>query len=315
MNVIRNQSQAFQFKFFSLESLGFICSLLFFSSCASTPPLEQWVQDRGYQFHKDYSSLNSLGWLEEKKGHLTKNPSIAITEEEIGDIPDFENNQNLAFKIEGKVQVQKFLNAFGGAKLEGAIEKIKNAEISLHNPHIKIARTMVPMGLCKKNKMLAATKILNTGAMSMRIKDSLDHNITGVFDIKTTEGSAGTWMKNSDELTLIGEGYNVGYVTQKVECFPKGKPEEFELIKGKSSQVGGVYFYYRKFSDGSKSTESLPIATMYIAPSAFMAKMGRIDQIFTASAQISGIIAEDTFNPDSAVGFSCGRLAATIVLL
>lgn len=56
------------------------------SLACTTPLLNEWVNDRGYQFHRDYSSIDTLGWVVQEPGVLAPSQMLKVVDRERGEL-------------------------------------------------------------------------------------------------------------------------------------------------------------------------------------------------------------------------------------
>src|SRR6188472_514412 len=112
--------------------------------CSTSPPLNKWVEERGYRFHRDYSSIDTLGWEVDRAGDLSSNQTVKAIEPKKGEIPDFSQSQNSTFHIEGKAATQKFLKQIVEVEASAEYDKIYSAEIELIKPYKFQATALLP---------------------------------------------------------------------------------------------------------------------------------------------------------------------------
>ncbi|MDD5772449.1 MAG: hypothetical protein PHX78_03185 [bacterium] len=248
-------------KLFSL----FLFLILIQVNCAHTPQtLKDWVKERGYTYYTDYSTINILGY-EDQKGKLQSNPYLSVSSEK-GNVPDVSQEKKHIFKIEGKAEIERFLNTATEGNITGKFERSAEAEIKLEMPFKKEASAFIPLGPCDNRVISIVTKVLNTGSMKLRIKDKSGIDITSTFKPILAKTESGVLIESGDEITISGNNFYVGYQTELKHCYlVKEKEIILKLREQYHDSELGIYALLSDYREENFRGEAL----VYIIPSNF----------------------------------------------
>ena len=282
---------------------------IFFSSIfifvlfgCSSPPLHNWVSERGYQFHKDYSSIDTLGWEVNEKRILTPNQFMRVAKRVKGELPDLNQSKSLAFKIEGKTETQNFLKKLGDVGAAGAFESVFSAEVHLKKPFKYQANRLVPLAACDKKEMTIVTKVLNTGTMTVKVFNKEKINISGKITIKGMETGGKSELTFEDENSETGGNLYVGYFPQRFKCVSIAKKDNLLLPIGQPTEFGGIDFYYLKYNSATDEVgNQLPVGETYIVPSGYYHQENRATELTSVfmelAQQIAKVNLDERLNP------------------
>jgi len=171
--------------------LAFILLLISIQlGCVTAPQPETWVEKRGYIFYPDYSTINILGY-ETKDSQLRRNTYFSIKSVEKGMLPKVEQINERIFEIKGSVEIENFLKKVTMGNIEGAFALAHIATMTLENPFKEEAAAFIPDRPCDNRKFSVVTKVLNTGAMKVTVKDDNGVNITSRFQPQRTNRNEG----------------------------------------------------------------------------------------------------------------------------
>jgi hypothetical protein len=264
----------------------------------STPQLNKWVDERGYQFHKDYSSIDTLGWLVQESGVLAPNQMFKVVDRERGDLPDMTQKSNLTFKVEGKAETQKFLRKVADVALTNEFETIHSAEVHLVGPHKFEATRILPLAVCNNQEVTLVTKVLNTGEMIIKLYDEAKNNITGQLTITGVDVKGKSELHLKDTESKSGCNLFVGYFPQRFKCRSIASTDNLIITKGQAMTYGGIDFYYNRFRTviDKSSGMTLPIADVFIAPSGFYVQQEKTSELTAAYMQLAQVIAAEALD-------------------
>lgn len=272
-------------------AVSIILSVLICTGCSTLPPLNKWVEDRGYHFHKDYSSINTLGWHVEGSGNLSPSPMLIAIDHQKGDIPDISTTKNLNLHIEGKAATQQFLKAIAAMDSSADFETAYSAEILLNKPFKSEATALFPISSCVNKEITVVTSVLNTGNMVMTIFDEQKKNITGKFTVKQVEGRVALKGDGRDTRLEIGKNLYVGYFPQRYRCTVISTNADLIIAKGKAVHFGGVDFQYLQYHTGEDAAGfSIPIAETYIVPSGYYESQGNTSALLNSSYELAELL-------------------------
>ena len=122
----------------------FVLFVFLHVSCIA--PIKEWVENRGYTFYRDYSTINILGY-EMHNGQPQSNPYLTVVSKK-GMIPDVTKKKQRMFKIEGSAEIERFLSSVTEGNITGKFEICKKAEITLKNPFKEETSAFIPLNPC-----------------------------------------------------------------------------------------------------------------------------------------------------------------------
>jgi len=234
-------------------------------SCAPNL-LQTWVEERGYTYYRDYSKLNILGY-EALNGRLRPNSYITVTGRE-GDTSDLSQKKNRIFKIEGAAEIEEFLKTVTDGNITGKFELSATAEIVLEKPFKQEALAFIPNTSCDALEMSIVTNVLNTGRIRLKITDKNGTDITSTFKASHIDRlRANLWVEFGNEISVSGEGFYVGYLTELRRCI-RVNQKEITLKYGEQVCDGEIGLC--GLAAASREAGYWTEALVYISPSNFI---------------------------------------------
>ncbi len=264
------------------------------SACTSAPALNTWVEQREYKFHKDYSTIDTLGWNLNEAGSLSPNGLVKVVDRERGEVPNFSSSQQKFFRLEGKAATDDFLRKVANLEVSAILDDIYFAEIELTKPFKYEAMAIAPRATCDNKVMEVVTRVLNTGDMRVKIYDSNRKNITSKVEIR--EGQANVKFLGTDNTAQleVGRSLFVGYYPQRYRCRTIDSNEDLRIEKDRAIHFGGVdfrYVQYRTIRDQDTGV-IIPTADVYIVPSGYFLSRHNTAQMFNSYVELASLLAD-----------------------
>jgi hypothetical protein len=226
--------------------------LVLLSGCAH--PLKQWVEDRGYTFIEDYSTINVLGRQLTNAG-LTPNRFFTVPEfgRVPGQLPDcWGTSQSVTVSIEGQAAAENVLKRISNLRIGGKLDRVSRVELTLTKPHKEELLVLIPsVGLRESEEVSVVTKVLNTGQLRVAAYDSTDANITASLDLyELGTGTLGAESKVESAYFETGADYYVGYVLVEGKLSVTGRDSKVSVVPNEkpvhvSDEFGGVHAIFK----------------------------------------------------------------------
>jgi hypothetical protein len=174
------------------------------------------------------------------------------------------------FKIEGSAEIEHFLKNVTKGNITGKFEISAEAEITLEKPFKEEVLGFIPISPCDNHEMSIVTNVLNTGNLKINIKDKRGGNISSTFKLKKAVDTKGeVKIEFGDEITISGEGFYVGYLTELKRCV---KVKEKEIILEERFEYYDSEIGIFAFLSATKEKDHMREALVYISPSNFIGK-------------------------------------------
>lgn len=191
-----------------------LCFLAFLVGCTG---LERWTKGRGYEFDRDYSTINPIGYVL-VDGDLRPNEHFVVAIPAKGSLPDQIESSERSIKIDGKAELSQLAKQLADLHVQGDFSSVASARLELSGPYKLSSYAFIPKsGVVQTASLTVVTDVLNTGAMKMRLYDKSGTDITTSFTIpQVGDIAGGIHFSSNNELTLSGSGFFVGYKAHPV---------------------------------------------------------------------------------------------------